>query len=633
MMMENSYPHLDKLRKKTAPLLLMERAEQTPDNVAYRAKNLGIYQERTWRDFRDFVANCAAGFRSLGLKKGERVAIMGDACEEWTISDQAAQTLGAITYGIYPTASVSEVKYQMEHGGASIFIAENQEYVDKILPLLDELPLVRWIVVIDMTAMFMYDHPKLIPYEEILKRGISREDTLEEFASDVKKLNPEDPAFIIYTSGTTGNPKGAIVTHGCHLAGTYNFIDQYSILRNEAHRTVAFLPLGHIMGRDLIITLPLLANIIPHYGEDLEDLPLTLFEVAPTLLFMVPRYLQKFASQILVGIENTTWLKKKIYWYALHVGRRFAQSRWQNKISIVDRFFYWVLHSLAFKPILNKLGFDKLRLVMSGGAPLPRETMALWQIYGVNISELYGQTESGGGMISSQKKDFPRPGDVGSVPLGWQVKLGDHNEILVKSSDLFEGYWKDPKATKAVIDEDGWLHTGDVGEWQGSQLKIIDRIKDFMITAGGKSISPNFIENILRSSPYISEIIVFADNRKYVTALIEIEYDTVSDWALARNVAFTGFTNLTKLPEIQKLLQEEINKGNQELGRVEQIKKFRILPKALDAQDEGDPITPTRKIQRKKMYEKFKALVETMYGPDEEKMLGMEIGSILENAN
>ncbi|MDP6406614.1 MAG: AMP-binding protein [Alphaproteobacteria bacterium] len=615
------------LRGQTAPSILARRASQTPEGVAYRAKRLGIYHERSWRQFRDFVAAAAAGLQTLGITAGDRVAIMGDACEEWAICDLGAQALGAITYGIYPTASMSEVAYQMRDGGARVFIAEDQEYVDKILPLMDELPGLEWIVVVDTTAMFMYDDQRIRSYDELLRLAPS---SPEGFDALLAELDPAAPAFIVYTSGTTGDPKGALVSHGKHLAATQTFVEHYPQLRQTGHRTVAYLPLCHIMGRDITITLPLLADIVPHYGEEIEELPLTLFEVAPTLLMTVPRYLQKFASQLLVGIENTSPLKRRIYDFAVQHARRHARQRWEGGLGPGGRWFNRLLHQLAFRPILNKIGFDQLDLVLSGGAPLPPETMALWQVYGVNVVEIYGQTETGGAIISGQDAHFPRPGDIGTIANGWQVELAETGEILVRGEDMFEGYWQKPEATSQLYDAEGRLQTGDIGAWREGRLQIIDRARDFMITSGGKSLSPTHIENTLRASPYVSETVVFGDNRKYISALIEIDFDTVSNWARNRNLAYAGFTSLTETEEVRQLIAAEIERVNVDLARVEQVKAFRILPKVLDPEEEGEPVTPTRKVKRNLMYETFSALVESMYSDEEAGRLTAEIGDILE---
>jgi long-chain acyl-CoA synthetase len=618
------------LRRKSAPLILAARAHATPDAVAFRSKHLGIYRSRTWRDYATLVERCARGFTALGVTAGDRVAIMGDAREEWMICDLAAQALGAVTYGIYPTASPAELEYQMRDGGAAIFVAEDQEYVDRLLPLLGRLPAVRWIVVIDDAAMFAYDHPRLKAYDEVLEGAGAAADPVEALEAMAARVAPESPAFIVYTSGTTGNPKGALVSHGRHLAAAYNMVAHYPTLAEEPHRTVVYLPLCHVLGRDVAITLPLVSRLVPHFGEDLEDLPRTLFEVAPSVLFAVPRYLQKFASQVLVGISGTSPIKRAAYDLAVRIGRVHARRRWDGTAGGWSALAYAVARTTVFVPILNKLGLNRLELVLAGGAAVPPETMALWHIWGVNVCEIYGQTETAGGIIAGQRGPFPRPGDVGTAPAGWEVGFGADNEILVKSPDLFDGYWNDPDATAAVLDAEGWLHTGDVGAWTGRRLKIVDRARDFIVTSGGKTLSPSYIENALRASPYIAEVVVFGHDRKYVAALIEIDYDTVSDWARGQNVAYTGFTSLAHHPAVDRLMKGEIERANAQLGRVEQVKAFRILPKALDPEEEGEPVTPTRKVKRKLMYERFRTLVESMYDDAEARLVAAGVGELLQ---
>ncbi len=633
MSVNETSPRVKLLRTKNAPLLLAEHARSKPNSIAYRAKKRGVYYERSWHFYAAEAGRFALTLQSLGLTRGDRLALMGDAFEEWGICDLGAQALGAITYGIYPTASSAEVEFQLRDGGASVFVAENQEYVDKVLGVLDNLPSLRWVIVIDNSAMFAYKHPKLKSYEELLATvGTSPNQAISAIEAFAAQINPNDPAFIVYTSGTTGNPKGALITHGAHLAAACNIVEHYPMLLEQEQRTVVYLPLCHILGRDVAITFPLISRLIPHYGESQKDLAQTFFEVAPSFLLTVPRYLQKFASQLLIGINDSTPLKRKVYEFALRYGRNYAKKRWDGKVTGLSTLFYRLCHFAAFRPMLNKIGFDQLRLVVCGGASLPPETMALWQIYGVNVAELYGQTETAGGLVTGQRGQFPRPGNIGVPPTGWEVSLSSEGEVLVRSEDLFDHYWNNPEATAEVKDSEGWLHTGDVGEWIDGSLRLIDRTRDIIITDGGKNISPTFIENIVRSSPYVSEVTVFGHSRKYLTALIEIEYDAVCQWARSNNVIYTGYTHLAQHSEVFKLIQNEIALANQQLARAEQIKLFRVLPKMLDPEEEGEPVTPTRKVKRKLMYQRFQSLVDSMYDDAEARLVASGTGEIITNA-
>src|SRR5262245_63656340 len=305
----------------------------------------------------------------------------------------------------------------------------------------------------------------------------------------------------------------------------------------------------------------------------------------------------------------------------MRVARDHVRRRWDGNPTAAGEALYGAVQALMFRPILNKLGFDKLELVVSGGAGLPVETAALWHMYGVNVVEMYGQTEEAGGIIAGQRGRFPRPGNVGTPVEGLEVRLADDGEIMVRGPDLFDRYWRADEATREIKRADGWLRTGDIGEWRDGNLRLIDRARDFLVTLGGKTISPSLIENALRASPYCAEAVVFGHARKYLTALVEIDFDTVADWARANDVGYTGFTSLAQHPRVVALIRCEVDRANQALSRVEQIKAFRILPKALDPEAEGEPVTATRKIKRQLMYQHFKALVEEMYDDNEEQLI------------
>jgi long-chain acyl-CoA synthetase len=605
----------EELRSKTVPGLFLERANATPDVVAYRTKKLGIYRERTWLEFLHAVARCAVGFFQLGLKHGDCLALMGDPCEEYTICELAAQSLGAITYGIYPTSSSTELQYVLKDGKACVFVAGNQEYLDRVMPLFDKLASLKHLVVIDTRGMFGYEHPSLISYEKLLQNGEAQlASTPAAFEDMVSRVKPSDGLCIVYTSGTTGDPKGVLISHGKHLAATYTLIARYPILREGANRTVVYLPLCNVIGKVNALTLPLLTPIIPHYGEDIEDLGQTFFEVAPTILFTVPGYLKKFASSILVGIENSSPLKKLVYSMASGIGRQHLRHIWEKKESFLLRVAYLACYWTVFRPILNKIGFDKLRIAFSTGAPLPSQLMALWQIYGINLSEVYALAEVGGGVVSAQESPFPEPGNVGKPLACLEVMLSETGEVLVRGKELFECYWNNPTLTDQFRNVEGWLRTDDAGEWiPDGRLKILDRIEESVSHHERRRVSFAAVESALKASPYINEAIVIGRDRAYLSSLIEIDSEAVSDWASRNNIPFAGFTGLIEHPAVIQHIGSEIERINRELKEHEQIKAFRIIPGELTPAEDGAPVTPTRKIRRNVVYKRFQALIESMY--------------------
>jgi len=627
------------LRRCTLPGLLAERARTAPARIAFRAKELGIYRETSWRELADRVAATALGLRvEADVARGETVAIMGDACPEWTIADLAVQSLGAISYGIYPTSAPAEVRYLLQHGGAVAVIVETQEHLDKVLAVLDDCPAVRVVVLIDTRALFMYRHPRVRTFADIEARGTAEAsaDTAERLAAGV---DPDDVATIVYTSGTTAHPKGVTYRHGAHLAACANILAHYPVLVDGAHRVVAMLPLCHAMGRNLVITMPLLADIVPHYPESVDTVAETLYEVAPTFVFTVPRYLQKFAAHLLVGIDASSGVKRAAYHAAMALGRRHAAGRAQGHAGLVSTLGAAMAWRLVFRWLLEKVGFAHVRLVLASGAPLPPSVATLWQVWGVNVCECYGQTETGGALITGQRGPYPRPGDVGTMAPNVEVRLGDDGELLVRASDVFAGYWHDAAATAATFSGD-WLITGDVGEWLPSSpsapgeraLRLVDRKKDLLITAGGKNVSPSQVENRLRASPYISEAAVFGEGRKYLVALVEIDHETVTEWARARGVLHTGYGSLVAHPDVVRLIEAEVNGANADLARVEQVKAVRILPRELDPEQEGEPVTPTRKVKRRLMLDRYRELIESMYAQDEERRIALEVEPLVKEA-
>ena len=611
---------------KSVPQLFLERAAARPDAVALRYKDFGLYQEVTWRKYREEVEAFALGLISLGVKPSDRIAIMGDPCFEYFVADMAGLVVGAITYGIYTTCSANEVRHQLENAEARIFIAENQEYVDKVLELKNLSTELRHIIVADMRAMFLYNDQRILSFatvQELGRKLYARQPQL--FERRVKSVKADEIAIFVYTSGTTGPPKAAMITHRDLMVGMVNtYLQGYPELEIGEHRIVSHLPLAHLVERSMSMCLTLIADVVPHIGEDTENLRQTLIEVEPTFFHAVPRIWEKFASQILVNIDRSTLLKRLAYKAAMSVGHRYARYRRQRRPSpLWVAIAYGLARGLVFKPMLMKIGMHKLRAALTAGAPIPPPIQSLWQVWGVNLRNLYGITEHT--LVLCQSERFPEPGDVGVPLYPKEVQLAPDGEILVRGPGMFVGYWKNEAATNEVV-RDGWFSTGDVAElMENGRFRIVDRKKDIMVTAGGKNIAPSEIENLLKASPFISEAILFADGRKFPSVLIEIDFDTVSDWARNNGVVYTGFTSLARHPRVVELISREIDKVNSQLARVEQVKRFRIIPKELDP-EEGDT-TPTRKVKRRHMYTLFKDLVEDMYREDQEIRIGEQVSN------
>ncbi|MDY7038001.1 MAG: AMP-binding protein, partial [Thermodesulfobacteriota bacterium] len=592
----------------------IERVEMQPNGIAFLYKDRGIYKGVCWKEYLKHVENFCLGLLDLGLQSRDRVAIMGDCCPEWIYSSIAVESAGAIDYGIYSTCSPDEVEFLMGNGEPVFFIAENQEYVDKLLPHIDHFPFLKNVIVIDPSGMFAYDHPKLITYGEVEKRGKKRkEKTGEDLRGCVRETTGDDIAFLIYTSGTTGFPKGVMLTHHNIMCGFVEAMsDYFPELVTHRHRSMSHLSMAHILERGISIYLPLIYDIEVHIGESVDFLQETLYEVQPTFFHGVPRIWEKMAGQVAVQIMSSSWLKRLSYKWAMSVSRNYLRLKRDGRaLPLFRRVLYWLAKQMVFSPMLKNVGMRYVKYAISAGAPLPPAVQELWQTWGVDLMNVYGSTEAGG-LVTVQNAGFPKPGSLGRPTSSWnKVRLSDDNEIIVSGPGVCKGYWRDEKTTKETI-QDGWLYMGETGTFgEDGELYFGDRKKDIMVTSGGKNITPTAIENAIKASPFISEVVVFADGRKFPSALIEIDFNTVSEWARRCKVLYSGFTSLAIHSETYNLIKEEVIKGNQLLSRVEQVKDFRIIPKELDP-EVGDT-TPTRKIKRSHMYNMFKELVEEMY--------------------
>jgi len=605
----------------TIPALLFHVGRERAGQVALRVKRRGLYRETTWTELADQVTRVGHGLIALGVQSGDRVAILGDPSPEWLLADFAVQCLGAISYGLYPTSARDEAEFVLRHAGASVLIAEDQEHVDKVLPMLDRLPGLRRLVVIDDSNMFGYRHAALLSLRELIElgNGVSEEVFVRRRAA----VRPDDPATIVYTSGTSAHPKGALYTHRALIALGHQFHGFAELDGAGEIRSVVHLPLNHLYERANTPQGMLVKGIVPHFSDEAERFLETLYEVAPQHHASVPRYWSKFGSRVIVGIDNSSAFKRAAYRIAMRVGQAYRRRCWSGSRPVLLGALYALARLVVFERMLKKLGLHRVRLALSSGAPLPEEVQALWQIWGVNLKNLYGQTESG--VVSAQFDQFPRPGSVGLPYPGNAVALAPDDEIICVSPGSFSGYWQDAAASAEMRRADG-IRTGDVGTIDGrGVLKIVDRKKDIVITAGGKNVSPGRIETLLKSSPYISEASVVGEGRKYLTALVEIDIGTVSEWARANGIAYSTYRSLATHASVYRLLSCEVEQANAALGRVEQVKAFRILDRELDPEVEGEAVTATRKIKRALLQQQFAHLIEQMYADDEERRIADQL--------
>jgi long-chain acyl-CoA synthetase len=610
--------------------LFRETSEKLNNKTALRYKEKGIWHEITWGKYKELVYKVAKSLIALGLKKGEKVALIGNNRWEWVVTDLGIIHAGGVSVGLYPTLSPEQIEYAINHSEARIIFLEGEEQVDKVLEIEKRTGLEKFIVW-DKKGLWGFKHNKLIFFDEFLNLGKEIEDNrLKEIEDEIE---PEDTAFIIYTSGTTGPPKGAMITHSNIIFMTY------ALSRvNEANaddETLSYLPLNHIAERLLSVYLPVAIGYKVNFVESFETLLENLREVRPTHFFSVPRIWEKIASQIEVLMDDSTTLKKRLWKLAKEWGREYAESLQKikeelirkdgefdkmkgderrklahKKIPLKTKLKYLVAYNLVLRHVKRILGFDRIKFALCGAAPSAPELYLFFNSLGIPLAEGYGQTESSG-VITITKIGKERFGYVGEPLEGIEVKIAEDGEILTRGPHVFKGYFKDPELTAMTI-VNGWLHTGDVGEIDElGYLKILDRKKDIIITAGGKNITPSYIENKLKFSPYIQDAIVIGDGRKYLIALILIDEENVSNWAQKMRIPFTTFEDLTKNPQVYKLIKEEVEKVNKTLSQVETIKKFALIPRKL-YEEEGD-ITPTRKLKRKVIEKKYKDIIEKLY--------------------
>lgn len=551
------------------------------------------------------------GLKSLGLEKGDKVSVLGDNCREWLYADLAAQGSGAVTVGIYPTDVASQVKYVLENSESSFVVCKDQEQMDKVLEVKDELPLLKKIIVIDMKGLRRYKEPMIMSFKEVEELGeaLHREQSAL-FVKMVRNTNPDDVGIIVYTSGTTGQPKGAMISQR-NMVVMIKGLSQVLDFR-EGDTFVSALPLCHIAERMFSLIFPMWAGCTVNFAESVATLQEDMKEISPTAFLNVPRIWEKIHSNIMIKMEDAIFFKRWVFKAMMPIGHRVAEYKLKFKpVPVQWKILYGMAYLLLFRALRNQLGLLEARILVSGAAPLSSDIMKFFHATGLPIRECYGMTEMSGISFMPRDGEIKLGGVVGKEIPGVEFKIAEDGEILQRGESVFKGYYGNPEATKETI-HDGWLHTGDVGEVdEDGNLKITDRKKDIIITAGGKNISPSEIENKLKFSPFINEAIVIGDRRKYLSCLIQIELLNVENWAQNNKIAYTNYKSLATNPGVYKLIQGEIEKANKHFARVETIKKFTILDKELDPDDQE--VTATMKVKRSMIEKKFKDIIDAMY--------------------
>lgn len=589
------------------PAMLVARAADSPDETALRHHELGVWVSHTWSEYANRAARVGIALSELGVGVGDRVAIHSQNRPEWLFADIGGQGIGAVPVGIYPTSPASEVEYLLGHSEASVLIAEDEEQLDKVLQVRHRLPELRHIIVIDArTVLHHLDDPQIMTFDELEALGSGAE---ARWFDGVEVLDPEGTALIVYTSGTTGPPKGAMLSHRnlVHAANTFNAAFESS----DRDEVLSYLPLCHIAERLSSAINALRVGYVVNFGRGGEFFAKDLRDVQPTIFLGVPRVWEKMAATVEIRMNDASRLKRSLYHLAVRWGRAQARDQMDGRSSLMSRGRAWLLWLLVFRSLRDKIGLRRVRVALSGAAPIAPQLLEYFWAIGVQVREGYGQTENTA-VATYTPADDVRLGKVGKSLPGVEIRIADSGEILTRSACTFLGYLKDPQATAETVDADGWLHTGDVGELDAAGfLTITDRVKDLIITAGGKNISPSEIENQLKVSPYVREAIVIGDQQKYLVALVGIELDTVGDWATRRGLPYTTYADLSSKPEVVELIDEVVGHVNRDLARVEQLKAFRLLGRELD--HEGGELTATQKVKRRAIATEFSDLIEEMY--------------------
>ncbi|MCX5826096.1 MAG: AMP-binding protein [Deltaproteobacteria bacterium] len=595
----------------TFPKLLIEKANRYGSKkIALREKDLGIWQSFTWQDYLEKVKYFSLGMISLGFEPGDKISVIGDNKPEWIIAELAAQCAGGLGTGIYQDSILKEVTYIINHSETKFVIAEDQEQVDKILDMQEELPNVKKVIYYDPKGMRKYDSDLLAYFPDVMEMGREYEKSHPgQFEKNVENTKSEDVAWICTTSGTTGFPKLAMLTHKNLISMATNlgkFDPKY-----DSDEFVSFLPLPWVGEQMMAVASGLLFGLTVNFPESIESAQADLREIGPHIMFSPPRVWENMCSSVQVKVMDASFLKRFVFNTCVPIGQKWSEYKFEKK---TPPFYFKILYYLAylavFKALKDRLGFSNIRSATTGGAALGPDTFKFFHALGISLKQIYGQTEISGISCVHKNNDI-NPDTMGEPIPETEVRISESGEILSKSPAVFLGYYKQPEETaKTVID--GWLHSGDAGYLTpDGHIVVIDRIKDVMSLIDGVKFSPQFIENKLKFSPYIKEAVTIGHNRDFIIGMICIDFGIVGNWAERNKVNYTTYTDLSSKTEIVDLIQKEVEKVNKGLPENAKVKRFVLLYKELDPDD--DELTRTRKVRRHFVEEKYKEIIEGMY--------------------
>jgi long-chain acyl-CoA synthetase len=603
---------VDSPKTSTLPKLLQRNAEEDPRGPGIREKTRGVWQTYSWSAYRDQVRDFALGLASMGFSRGDKLSVIGDNRPQLYIAQLAAQVLGGISVPVYQDSIASELAYVLSHAETSVIVAEDQEQVDKALSLKDKLPKLRHIVFDDPRGLAFYYDPMLCSFADVLEHGraFARANP-DLYETELAKGDADDTAMIAYTSGTTGNPKGVMLSHRNMIATAEAFVEVNDIRRGD--NWLSYLPMAWVGDAAFTLGMALVARLTANCPENPETVQRDLRELGPDAMLAPPRIWENMLTQMQIKGGDATPLKRRVFETFRRLAERCELKRSDGRtLSLADRLGLAIGEILVYGPVRDQLGLRKARWCYTGGAPLGPDTYRFFRSFGINLKQVYGATEASA-LIACQADAEANPNTVGRPIPRIEIKIDDRGEVMLKGPNVFRGYFKQDDVTRETLTADGWLRTGDAGffDKQG-HLVIIDRAKDVGKLTDGSAFAPQFIENKLKFSPFIREAVAFGDLQPFVVAMIAIDMQTVGTWAEKRGLAYTSYMDLSRKAEVAELIGGEIAKANATLPDVQQIRRYLLLNKELDADDAE--MTRTRKVRRRFVAEKYANVIDAFYG-------------------